>query len=579
MKASAPSRLARLGVFGFDAVEPVILAALVTEDPLLLIGPSGTGKTYLLNTLSETLGLEHRHYNASLISFDDLIGFPYPDPDGTGVRFLETPATVWGAESVLIDEISRCKPEHQNRLFSLVHERRVQGIALPSLRWRWAAMNPCSADQSSVQDYAGSEPLDPALADRFALFVTAADWADLTEDERRGVADPSGEGRIASDGGALRKEVEGWRAIFEQRLQALPPLVIAYAVAVTTALNAGGIRISPRRARLIARSLLAATIVTGKTKERLFRSVLNCSLPHACWGEQPSAEAIAAAHRAAWDSASNASEAWVHSFLTEARLDRKLALLLDNAKTADAGSQAIAQCLLAESKERAGGLRLRHLPGGGARAPADRRGGDQRPRQGRRTDPVGRGRGHLERALQREEHQPSRDRAHRQGPGRPEGRARRAGAAVLLVVHGRRSCSRPSRRSWSARSRRASRCCANGGSHDAARARCRVRRPLRQHRRPDEPHPPGGDPLDAARQRRATDPLPAHRPPRDRVSRRRPGRAGHAGAQRAGLRVPGGPASTSSTSPTQRLVARPHTLNDGVVDISTMLRATCSGTR
>lgn len=354
MKASAPSRLARLGVFGFDAVEPVILAALVTEDPLLLIGPSGTGKTYLLNTLSETLGLEHRHYNASLISFDDLIGFPYPDPDGTGVRFLETPATVWGAESVLIDEISRCKPEHQNRLFSLVHERRIQGIALPSLRWRWAAMNPCSSDQSSVQDYAGSEPLDPALADRFALFVSAADWADLTEAERQGVADPSGEGRIASDGGALRKEVDAWRATFDQRLQALPPLVVAYAVAVTTALNAGGIRISPRRARLIARSLLAATIVTGKAKERLFRNVLGCSLPQACWGEQPAAEAIAAAHRAAWDSASHASEAWVHAFLAEARLDRKLALLLDNARSPDAGSQAIAQCLLGESKERAG---------------------------------------------------------------------------------------------------------------------------------------------------------------------------------------------------------------------------------
>ena len=122
------SRLARLGVYGFDAIEPLILAALVTGDPLLLIGASGTGKTFLLNTLSETLGLEHRHYNASLISFDDLVGFPYPEKDGEGVRFLQTPATVWGAESVLIDEISRCKPEHQNRLFSLVCERRIQGI-------------------------------------------------------------------------------------------------------------------------------------------------------------------------------------------------------------------------------------------------------------------------------------------------------------------------------------------------------------------------------------------------------------------------------------------------------------------
>ena len=56
--------------------------------------------------------LEHRHYNASLISFDDLVGFPYPDDDKASVRFLKTPATVSGAESVLIDEINRCKPEH-----------------------------------------------------------------------------------------------------------------------------------------------------------------------------------------------------------------------------------------------------------------------------------------------------------------------------------------------------------------------------------------------------------------------------------------------------------------------------------
>jgi len=362
VKAPATSRLARLGVYGFDAVEPVILAALVTEDPLLLIGPSGTGKTYLLNTLSEALGLEHRHYNASLISFDDLVGFPYPEPDGTGVRFLQTPATVWGAESVLIDEISRCKPEHQNRLFALVHERRVQGIALPRLRWRWAAMNPCSSDQSSVQDYAGSEPLDPALADRFALFVNAADWADLDEDERRGVVDPGGEGRVAGDGGALRCEVDAWRATFEQQLQACPAIFTVYAIVATTALNAAGIRISPRRARLIARSLLAAGIVTGKSKERLFRTVLGCSLPHACWGEQPNAEAIAAAHRVAWDSADSAAEAWVHSFLTEARLDRKLTLLLDHARTPDVGSQAIAQCLQVESKERAGAFAFALYP-------------------------------------------------------------------------------------------------------------------------------------------------------------------------------------------------------------------------
>jgi len=45
--------LQALGVYGYEAVEPIVLAALVTEDPLLLIGKAGTGKTYLLNSLSE----------------------------------------------------------------------------------------------------------------------------------------------------------------------------------------------------------------------------------------------------------------------------------------------------------------------------------------------------------------------------------------------------------------------------------------------------------------------------------------------------------------------------------------------
>ena len=34
----------------------------------------------ILNSLPEALDLEHRYYNASLLSFDDLIGFPYPTP-------------------------------------------------------------------------------------------------------------------------------------------------------------------------------------------------------------------------------------------------------------------------------------------------------------------------------------------------------------------------------------------------------------------------------------------------------------------------------------------------------------------
>ncbi|AKU11257.1 ATPase [Azoarcus sp. CIB] len=349
--SAAKSCLASLGVFGFEPVETVILAALVTEDPMILIGRSGTGKTYLLNSLSEALGLNHRHYNASLISFDDLVGFPYPDEASGGVRFLETPATVWGAESVLIDEISRCKPEHQNRLFSLVHERRIQGIALPKLRYRWAAMNPCSGDQDAIEEYAGSEPLDPALADRFALLVSAADWDDLSEDDRRSITLPGGEGRIADDGGVLKERIETWRSAFVTGVDSCPEFIVRYAAAATTALNGASVRISPRRARLIARSLFAATIVVGDATEGIFRTILRASLPQPCWGVAVAEEVLAAAHRVAWESATPGETHWIHRFLAERSLPRKLSILLDECRDPDAGTQAVSQLIAVAPRE------------------------------------------------------------------------------------------------------------------------------------------------------------------------------------------------------------------------------------
>jgi len=359
---SAASYLRAIGAFSFDRAAPVILAALVTEDPLLLIGASGTGKTFLLNSLSEALGLEHRHYNASLISFDDLVGFPYPDADKGGVTFLQTPATVWGAESVLVDEISRCKPEHQNRLFSLIHERRIQGIALDRLRFRWAAMNPCSSDQDSLGGYAGSEPLDLALGDRFGLFIEAADWAEMGEGDRALVAHPAGEGVVAQDGGALRAALAAWREAFLRQAGQCPREVLGYAVSATSFFNGHGIRVSPRRARFIARSLLASAIVAGGTTEAVFRETLRASLPHLTWGQKVDPAAIEAAHRIAWDSSFLSGEQqWIHRFHGERGLAGKVRLLL-GAPHPDAASQAIAECIGSEPADRVAALCLALYP-------------------------------------------------------------------------------------------------------------------------------------------------------------------------------------------------------------------------
>lgn len=353
MSTKSIPHLPDLGVYGFDRYEPIILAALITEDPMMLIGRSGTGKTFLLNSLSEALGLEHRHYNASLISFDDLVGFPYPDAENATVRFLETPATVWGAESVLIDEISRCKPEHQNRLFSLIHERRVQGIALTKLRYRWAAMNPAANDQTDVESYTGSEPLDPALADRFSLFIRAVDWDDLSEDERTAITSPAGEGKITTDDGRLLNRIEECRRLFIQQVETCPLNILDYVTTAVTALNGAKVRISPRRARLMARSLLAVTLVKGTFQEKIFRLVLECSMPHTTWGAEVSKNILDATHRLSWEAASKSEGRWVDLIFAEAKFERKLDILLKHCPSPDTGTQAITQILASEPRDRA----------------------------------------------------------------------------------------------------------------------------------------------------------------------------------------------------------------------------------
>lgn len=71
---ATPYFLDDLGVIGMSPIEPVLLAALISAEPLLLIGPHGTGKSFLLNRISAAMGLSCRHYNASFLNFDELAG-------------------------------------------------------------------------------------------------------------------------------------------------------------------------------------------------------------------------------------------------------------------------------------------------------------------------------------------------------------------------------------------------------------------------------------------------------------------------------------------------------------------------
>lgn len=326
--------LSTLGIAGWDALEPAILAALATESPILLVGPHGSAKTLLLQRLAEALGLAFRHYNASILSFDDLLGYPVPQ-DGRLV-YLETPATIWQAEAVLFDEVSRCRPELQNKLFPLVHERVAQGIPLERLKHRWAAMNPPPREgNGGAFEYEGAEPLDVALADRFAFVLEAPSLDQLAEADRKAVL--RGQGR--PEEGAARQLVQAIARTRERLEQTqtrneLRPKAAEYVDVLSAKLQAAGHPLSTRRAVTLVRnieSLHAAEVALDEATRDLedtFYGAARTSLPDAAWGRPVEAHVLLAAHKAAWEATRLRHDAPERALVVETDPLRRVALAL-----------------------------------------------------------------------------------------------------------------------------------------------------------------------------------------------------------------------------------------------------------
>jgi MoxR-like ATPase len=307
-----PRELTRgLGIHGWSKLDPVLLAALATESPLLLVGPHGTAKTLLVERLAGALGLELRHYNASLVNYDDLVGIPIPD-DAGGLRFVGTDAAIWDAEFVFFDELTRCRPDLQNKLFPIVHERRVAGVKLGKLQHRWSAMNPPAPDDTDAADgdiYLGAEPIDPALADRFPFVVPVPTWRNLKADERRRIV----AGDDAVDAPALRALIMECRAEATSFSAVVRETFVNWAVALVDALADAGIHVSPRRARMLvdaavavhaARRVLQNVPRNGEPPDGMERSAeiaLRHGLPQAAAEIPPSVAVVVAAHRQAWE--------------------------------------------------------------------------------------------------------------------------------------------------------------------------------------------------------------------------------------------------------------------------------------
>ena len=98
--------LEKLGIFGWkEADENLVLASLLTGDPLLLIGNHGAAKTHVANKIAQSLQRPFLVYDASKAMFEDVLGYPNIDKLKEGiVEYVPSKVTIWDKELILIDQ-------------------------------------------------------------------------------------------------------------------------------------------------------------------------------------------------------------------------------------------------------------------------------------------------------------------------------------------------------------------------------------------------------------------------------------------------------------------------------------------
>ena len=332
-----------LGLHGWRDLDPVLLASLALEAPLLLVGAHGTAKSLVTERVAGALGAELRHYNASLLNYDDLVGIPVPADDGLSLQYLGTAGAVWDAEFLFLDEVNRCRPDLQNKLFPLVHERRLAGEELPRLRHRWAAINP--PGDTEGQTYLGVEELDAALADRFWFVVPVPGWGQLSRDDRvrlvrdgapppaaaGSAADPEGVpatgdrpplAALVADAAAAAEAVEGLHG----------EAVANYVVTLVDQLVQADVTLSPRRARILLKAVCAvhgARLAAGDGDASLETSAelaLLHALPQRAALVTPPTAQVVAAHKQAWELAVVDEGGVLRQLLDEPDLVRRVQL-------------------------------------------------------------------------------------------------------------------------------------------------------------------------------------------------------------------------------------------------------------
>lgn len=135
--------------------------------PVLLEGPTGIGKSQIVEALGRTLGIDVVVLDLSLLEPPDLVGLPVIEGGCTRyARPAELPTG--GAGVLMLEELNRAELPVMQPALQLLSARRLHGYVLPPGWSCIAAVNPEGGDYRVTT-------LDPALRSRFLQLEVCAD--------------------------------------------------------------------------------------------------------------------------------------------------------------------------------------------------------------------------------------------------------------------------------------------------------------------------------------------------------------------------------------------------------------------
>ncbi len=157
-------------------VKDVLRLAYRARLPVLLEGPTGIGKSEIVQQTADDLGIKHCVLDLSLLEPPDLVGLPVIE-NGRTKYAMPSILPADGAGILLLEELNRAERYIQQPALQLLTARKLHEYQLPE---GWL---PCAAINPEDDEYQVT-PLDPALRARFLDLRVRADrmaWIDWAE--------------------------------------------------------------------------------------------------------------------------------------------------------------------------------------------------------------------------------------------------------------------------------------------------------------------------------------------------------------------------------------------------------------